>query len=853
MAVTEDDGLPQTGSVQALWAAVAQRSLAWLAQRGLSSRDAVMLVPFAALLAPARAAWAAVGGWQPRVETPLTLAASLGPPLAPGPGACSGDATLDMLAAALMLRRQAWGAAWEARDPEGFERVVALVVEAAQALRAAALARAPHAREALWTQVRDLCAGAAGPAATEALLLRVAAEWAAASDTASTDRLFALAPAAWIAVRIGGPDALAEALLAQARVPALQLRADAPDDDPFGALAGVAEVQRLSCADFEAEAQAAASEVIAALNAGRTPVALVVLDRELVRRVRALLERAAVPLLDETGWLLATTRAAAGVVALLRAAAPGAGPDARLEWLKTWPVAAPAALDALEATWRGRRHVSAAEAGQRLWQQAQRHLQPLAVAAPRPLAAWLEVLHESLASDGSLERLDADAAGAQVLAALAGPGGAAWQQASAALRLDLAGFTHWVESTLLRLPFLPPPDAAAQVVITPLARAYGRPFAQVVMPGADEVRLGATSAPATLIGETLARALGMEDTAARRLCQRLALAQVLRAGRVTLLRRLRDGDEPVAPSPDVEWLLRARQRSAAPPWPTHDWQPGRAEVPLQPVCRPTPSAAAALPETLSASQLETLRQCPYRFFARAVLRLDDADELEAGLAKRDYGNWLHAVLHRFHRLRAEPGAGDDQAGLLEAADVVTRELELDEADLLPFRASFETFAPAYLGWLAQREGQGWRWHEGETDHAVQPAVLAGLRLRGRLDRLDHGPGGQRELLDYKTGAAAGLKQKVAQPLEDTQLAFYAALLGGDDKLAAAYLALDDAGAPLHIPHPEVHATAQTMLDALGGEWARLRQGAPLPALGEGRVCETCEARGLCRRDHWAAA
>ncbi|MDP1899957.1 MAG: PD-(D/E)XK nuclease family protein [Rubrivivax sp.] len=851
MAVIEEISLPPAGSVQALWAVATAAAQHWLAQRGLPARDTVMLLPFAALLAPARAAWAAAGGWQPRVETPLTLAASLGPPLAAVPGACNGDPTLDALAAATLLQRQPWGAAWEARDAAGFARVVSSVVQAAQVLRSAALARAPRARESFWTQVRALCGAAPGPAATEALLLRVALEWAAASDASATDRLFALRPSAWIAVQIGGPDPLVQALLGSADTPSLRLSADPPDDDPFGAVATVADVRRLCCADFEAEAQAAATEVIDALNAGGAPVALVALDRELVRRVRALLERAAVPLLDETGWRLATTRAAASVVVLLRAAPPHAGPDARLEWLKSWPPAPPAALDSLEALWRGRRHVPSPEAAERLWRQAQAHLQPLAAAVSRPLAGWLDLLHERLASDGSLERLEADPAGVQVLAALAGPGGAAWQQATTALRLDLAGFTGWVESTLQELPFLPPPDAHAQVVITPLARAFGRPFGRIVMPGADEVRLGAASAPPALIGEAMAQALGLEHALVRRLRQRLALAQVLRAGPVTLLRRLRDGDEPLAESPDVEWLVLARQRSGAPAWPQLDWQPATTTVRLQAVNRPAPRAAAALPETLSASQLETLRQCPYRFFARAVLRLDEPDELEASLAKRDYGTWLHAVLHRFHRARDE--AGGDRAHLLAAADAVTQELELDEAELLPFRASFESFVPAYLAWLRERESRGWRWFEGETDREVRPPELAGLRLRGRLDRLDHGPGGLREVLDYKTGGAAGLKQKVARPLEDTQLAFYAALLGGDAKLGAAYVALDDAGSPLRIEHPEVHQTAQALLCGLGDEWARLRQGQPLPALGEGRVCETCEARGLCRRDQWGPA
>ncbi|MDE2565691.1 MAG: PD-(D/E)XK nuclease family protein, partial [Burkholderiales bacterium] len=272
--------------------------------------------------------------------------------------------------------------------------------------------------------------------------------------------------------------------------------------------------------------------------------------------------------------------------------------------------------------------------------------------------------------------------------------------------------------------------------------------------------------------------------------------------------------------------------------------------PRRPVPRPQPRAPEALPGTLSASQLEALRQCPYRFYARAVLGLDEPEELEAELAKRDYGTWLHAVLHRFHSRR--DATRPDALQLQEAADEATRTLALDEAELLPYRAAFEALAPAYLAWLGAREAQGLRWHSGETAHEVAPPALGGLRLRGRIDRLDHGPGRARALLDYKTGSAQALRRRVKEPLEDTQLAFYAALLGGDEHLGAAYLALDDAGAPLEIEHPAVHHSAAALLPALAGEWARLRQGTPMPALGEGAVCETCEARGLCRRDHWAA-
>jgi ATP-dependent helicase/nuclease subunit B len=921
-----------------LWAAVAAQSQAWLARHQVVARDAVLLLPFAALLAPARAAFAALGGWQPRIETPLTLAATLGPAVSPLPGQCSGDVVLDRLNAGNLLRRMPWGTDWAVRDPAGFAQGTAALVQAVLGLREAAGAHAPVQRDLFWDGLRQRLGGTSsadssaslsaspranaspntgapfGPASTETLLLRVAVEWAAAAAPPLTDPCFLLQPKAWIVLRMGGPEPLSEALMAQPEALALHLWADADDANPFGPMVVGAlpstDLQRLCCDDFEAEAQATAEVVIQALNAGRAPVALVTLDRELVRRVRALLARADVPLTDETGWLLATTPAAAKLVALLKAAAPQAGPDTWLEWLKTWPPAraaqwqGAALLDSLEAHWREARHVPALAAAQALWARAQAHLRPLAAAGLLPLQQWLRLLHDSLSSDGSLDGLLSDAAGSQVVAAVfrsdAQPGveaGAsnlasfasgdelsAWQSATQDLRLDLGGFTDWVQGCLEQTPYLPIPDADAELVLTPLARCFGRPFQTVVVPGADHQHLGASELPASLVADSLASTLGMDTLATRRLRQRHALAQLLRAPHVTLLRRLRDAEEPLSESPDVQWLLLARAQwlvglqqgaaaakslgnGAAVPlpsplqspntWPLQAWSPSLQTVPAAPVLRPLPVAVGALPQTLSATLVTTLRQCPYRFFAKAVLRLEDLEELDTGLAKRDYGNWLHGVLFRFHqaRDRRQP----DAPQLQSAADAETRAQGLDAGELLPFRTSFEHFVPAYLAWLTEREAQGWCWHEGETDHQMQPPALQGLRLRGRIDRIDHGPKSGVQVLDYKTGRASALRTQLRDPEEDTQLAFYAALLmdwhGGEatpDALTAAYLALDDADAPEEIAHPQVQQTARALVAGLADEWPRLQAGAAMPALGEGKVCDHCEARGLCRRDHWAA-
>jgi ATP-dependent helicase/nuclease subunit B len=64
--------------------------------------------------------------------------------------------------------------------------------------------------------------------------------------------------------------------------------------------------------------------------------------------------------------------------------------------------------------------------------------------------------------------------------------------------------------------------------------------------------------------------------------------------------------------------------------------------------------------------------------------------------------------------------------------------------------------------------------------------------------------------------------------------------------------LDDSENIQVLPHPDVEYSAQQLLQGVAMDLSRIKQGTPLPALGEGSVCDTCEARGLCRRDQWEA-
>ncbi len=837
------------------WAEAAAQAVHWLQQRRLPLRDAIVLVPYAALIEPVRAAFAGQPGWQPRVETALTLAASLGPVDDAQPGQCSGDAALDRLLAAQ------WLDALPAGAPVDRHHAAQWLAEAAGALAQAAAERAPPVRAA-WQA--DLLASLPMPAdgnpgAFEAALLRAAAAWAAAAPTPATDRLFDLRPSAWLVLRIGGADRLADAVLAHADGDGLLIDLDPPADEPFAPFVPTARPRLLLADDIETESMAAASEVLGALAAGTGRVALVALDRSLVRRVVALLLRAGIEVDDETGWKLSTTAAAGRVLARLRAAAPLAGGDDRLDWLKRWPPAREreAALRALEAQWRHGRNARLApdeiEAAQALWADAQQTLTAWQQPRRRRLADWLDLLRQQLVADGETTVLGRSAAGQRLLQALqSGTSSAAWASALHDTRDDLAGFTAWVESLCETLTVQSDPRPGSRVVLTPLARAVGRPFSHVVLAGADARRLGRDAGGPALLTDALAAQAGLETADQRQLRVRLALAQLLRVPALTILWRRLDGDAALSPAAAVEWLQDSWSQAGRPLTVQPVQLPVQA-VAARPSARPQPVAASALPTALSASAVESLRQCPYRFFARSVLRLSELDEVDGPLRKRDYGDWLHATLDHFHRQR-QPGQ-DELAALQQAADLAMQALALDPASLLAYRASLAQVLPAYRDWLLAHEAEGWRWMAGEDSLEARPADWAPQTLRGRIDRVDAGPQGVRLVLDYKTGAAPALRRRVKQPLEDTQLPFYVALLqaqGDGSEIRAAYLALDEAEGPRLLPHDGVQASAAVLLHAVGGELQRLRDGASMPALGEGSTCDTCEARGLCRRDQWPA-
>jgi ATP-dependent helicase/nuclease subunit B len=147
-------------------------------------------------------------------------------------------------------------------------------------------------------------------------------------------------------------------------------------------------------------------------------------------------------------------------------------------------------------------------------------------------------------------------------------------------------------------------------------------------------------------------------------------------------------------------------------------------------------------------------------------------------------------------------------------------------------------------WLGQTH-DGWRYQSGETrlSARIDVPALGEVELFGDADRID-AKGSALNVIDYKTGAASGLKRKLKDPSEAVQLPFYAWLADA----TAAYLPISE------IPIEPVTLDGETDVEAISLRLPKLLeaivQGAPLPAQGVEAACRYCEARGLCRKGTW---
>jgi len=640
---------------------------------------------------------------------------------------------------------------------------------------------------------------------------------------------------------------------------------------------------------LEQEARAAEVQVRRWLLAGKQSIALVAQDRLVARRVRALLERAGVLVRDETGWTFSTLAVSTVLMRWLDALQSDFYYQNLLDLLKSpFIFADQSAQERKQAVYQleqlVRKHGVASHldaffdlahseneapargtpAGSPLLRSDPSAVQ-VALARLRQaadvlrknsdtLGGWLRALNDSLSILGVLQGLAADEAGAQLLQALQ-----TWQQELAAdsTRFSRAEWRHWLAQQLDAHTFR---DAGidSPVLLTHLAATRWRSFDAVLLLGADASHLPGTDNGSVWFNDAVRGTLGLPTREAHLARQRDDLLALLAMnGTVLATWQASKGGEKNLLSPYLEMLralhelaygddLAERELGAL----LEQAQVRAADFPLpDAAAMPAPSVPQSLiPSRISASGYNSLVACPYQFYARHILRLNELDEVREGVEKRDYGEWVHDILHRFHAqypVLSQHVRDDLDAALQHiSAEVFAPALERDylaRAWLLRWQQAIS----AYLGAQLKSEAAGWRYQSGEVPFELP--LTGALTMHGRIDRVDVQSEGAARVLDYKMMEATRLRNKLKEPGEDVQLACYAHVYEADE---AAFISIEKDKVISVAPQQDLPELAQANIERLLAVFAQMREGVAMPAHGVDEACTYCEMRGLCRKSEW---
>ncbi len=643
-------------------------------------------------------------------------------------------------------------------------------------------------------------------------------------------------------------------------------------------------LQLYGAPSLEHEARAAETQVRMWLKQGCGKIAVVALDRLVARRARALLERSRIMTDDETGWIFSTTSASTVVMRWLDAISSGFYFKDLLDLVKSpfifagWGQRREAVYE-LERAIRSNSVIagleacrSAVESGaEGEFVHAAELLDRVVGAAhllqrrgSRGLHQWLELLFASLRALGVEHGLRGDPAGLQLVDYL--------QRLMRDLEASPEQFSFgewraWLDRQLERAEFRDD-GVTSPVIFTQLSLTRMRSFDAVVLIGCDATHLPGGDQQSVLFGESVRAQLGLPVAADRiaqivddlsgLLCRSprvLVTWQELRNGEKNLLSPLFERTEvfhQLAWSSSLKHHGLAREIAA--------WQvaaPGRVELPA-PCVRPAPAVAPQrLPERISASAYNSLVACPYQYYGRYVLGLREPDEVREQMEKRDYGEFVHRILRRFHA-QFPVCSGMERERLEQVLAEISGQVFRDatEANYLShaWAIRWNATIPAYLDWQIEREQQGWRFHAGESKRELEVSLPDGatIVLEGRLDRIDErsdSAGTGYAVIDYKTRSPTDLRRNVGEPGEDVQLPVYVLLLAGGVR-EAAYLSVDSKQARLVSLDEGALGEVGEAMARLQNIFSRLRTGAPLPAQGIDSACQWCELQGLCRKQYW---
>ena len=174
----------------------------------------------------------------------------------------------------------------------------------------------------------------------------------------------------------------------------------------------------------------------------------------------------------------------------------------------------------------------------------------------------------------------------------------------------------------------------------------------------------------------------------------------------------------------------------------------------------------------SVSQLTSLGQCQFKWFADKLLKLGNPTEVEENLTPGVRGSLYHKVVELIvNAIKTDPARSLTDADLLRESF-----LAAEQAIGLPALMNWEVRQEEHLRQLSITLSKPNFWKSEATPIALEERFEGnwqGLNVTGRIDRIDETPSGL-VLIDYKTGGSApkGIKDSNGKASIDLQLPLY---------------------------------------------------------------------------------
>lgn len=169
---------------------------------------------------------------------------------------------------------------------------------------------------------------------------------------------------------------------------------------------------------------------------------------------------------------------------------------------------------------------------------------------------------------------------------------------------------------------------------------------------------------------------------------------------------------------------------------------------------------------LSASRLKTFLSCKRQFFYRYVQKIKEHEIPRDMSEEREIGNEIHRVLEELYREKDHYTSVEEMKRKLERIWSSSEPKDTLERHLRGYW--LEKLSPFFES-ETRRAHEGFRVVYREKDCE---AMVEGIRLVGRVDRIDQGSNGL-EVIDYKTGKYPSTQSEPKEGDVDYQLSVYA--------------------------------------------------------------------------------